>query len=320
MKKNHISILSLKIILFFWGYVYLSTIPINGQTIYYPQTRLLFEHEVGCQTFIEEDVYLTVMESRGKCIKVCQGSEVTYTVEGMPGSSFEWVVIGGSVQNNSSNSFTITWGQGGEGQISITETTVSQISENYLVCIEMIEQPKALFTVQPYSIGTNLYVCKNEEVTFTDLSESDASDILYWAWDFGDETTSAERNPTHRWDREGDFKVILTVTNKCNCSNSFLIEVHVREGAPILIECPSVVCEGVKAVYSIPEGSCTYYIWEVRGGTVDPIQNKNHTAIVWDRPKDLINGFGYLHLFNEFCPNTCQKYSTIKVPVITTTA
>lgn len=45
---------------------------------------------------------------------------------------------------------------------------------------------------------------------FTDLSYYEPED---WFWDFGDENTSDERLPTHRYDSNGVYEVCLTVTN-----------------------------------------------------------------------------------------------------------
>lgn len=46
-------------------------------------------------------------------------------------------------------------------------------------------------------------------VSFTDKS---TGDIDTWQWDFGDGTTSTERNPTHSYTTAGDYTVKLTVT------------------------------------------------------------------------------------------------------------
>jgi PKD repeat protein len=45
-------------------------------------------------------------------------------------------------------------------------------------------------------------------VTFTDLSTGSPEQ---WTWDFGDGTTSGERNPIHIYTTCGDFDVTLTV-------------------------------------------------------------------------------------------------------------
>jgi FOG: PKD repeat len=47
-------------------------------------------------------------------------------------------------------------------------------------------------------------------VTFTDTSDANP---IKWQWDFGDDTTSAEQNPTHTYQSAGTYNVTLTVWN-----------------------------------------------------------------------------------------------------------
>ena len=50
-------------------------------------------------------------------------------------------------------------------------------------------------------------------VQFIDTSTDSDGIISTWHWDFGDGATSDERNPTHRYEREGTFTVELAVTD-----------------------------------------------------------------------------------------------------------
>jgi len=67
-------------------------------------------------------------------------------------------------------------------------------------------------------------------VLFKDLSQGD---ITQWKWDFGDGTTSTERNPTHQYKdkpgKEGIYTVILYVTGPAGTSRMARVwDVHVR--------------------------------------------------------------------------------------------
>jgi hypothetical protein len=52
-------------------------------------------------------------------------------------------------------------------------------------------------------------------------------DPVSYEWDFGDGSTSIDRNPVHSYDTLGSFSVSLTVTNACG-SSSFTRENHVN--------------------------------------------------------------------------------------------
>ena len=47
------------------------------------------------------------------------------------------------------------------------------------------------------------------EVTFSNFSQNATS----YSWDFGDNNSSTEENPVHRYDSEGEFRVVLTASN-----------------------------------------------------------------------------------------------------------
>ncbi|UCC26044.1 MAG: S8 family serine peptidase [Gemmatimonadales bacterium] len=55
--------------------------------------------------------------------------------------------------------------------------------------------------------------CGELECSFTDTSSDPDGTIVSWLWDFGDGTTSSERNPTHAYGASGDRLVRLTVTD-----------------------------------------------------------------------------------------------------------
>ncbi|HEC77068.1 MAG TPA: PKD domain-containing protein [Thermoplasmatales archaeon] len=65
--------------------------------------------------------------------------------------------------------------------------------------------PVANFSWQPKNpVSTTL-------VHFTDLSYDLDGSIISWYWDFGDGTTSYKQNPKHQYNKEGLYKVNLTV-------------------------------------------------------------------------------------------------------------
>ncbi len=55
--------------------------------------------------------------------------------------------------------------------------------------------------------------CTPIATTFTDLSQSCTGAVSQWLWDFGDGTTSTEKDPVHNYAAPGDYTVTLTVTN-----------------------------------------------------------------------------------------------------------
>jgi PKD repeat protein len=50
-----------------------------------------------------------------------------------------------------------------------------------------------------------------------------------WIWDFGDGTTSTEKNPTHIYHVEGTYTVSLTVTDNNNAKSAFVQTIKVAK-------------------------------------------------------------------------------------------
>ncbi|MCD6599526.1 MAG: PKD domain-containing protein [Dehalococcoidia bacterium] len=70
-------------------------------------------------------------------------------------------------------------------------------------------------------------------VDFTDESEPyDEWDIVEWAWDFGDGTTSTEKNPTHCYPAAGTYTVSLEITDEEGLSDTETKEGYIVVRAP----------------------------------------------------------------------------------------
>lgn len=76
-----------------------------------------------------------------------------------------------------------------------------------LIALRVAGEPTARFRYDPATPTVT------DTVTFEDASTSLSGNVVGWAWDFGDGTTSTERNPTHRYARSGSYTVRLTVQN-----------------------------------------------------------------------------------------------------------
>ena len=82
------------------------------------------------------------------------------------------------------------------------------------------------------------------EITFTDLS---AYEPVQWHWDFGDNSTSSEVNPTHVFPAPGIYEVCLTVSNS-NGDNTECYEVPVD----VIVHTDSYTDNSPLHVYPIP--------------------------------------------------------------------
>ncbi|MEO6132374.1 MAG: PKD domain-containing protein [Saprospiraceae bacterium] len=121
-------------------------------------------------------------------------------------------------------------------------------------------------------------------IDFTDLSTSEGT-IGSWAWDFGDDNTSTEQNPTHTYDEPGTYLVCLIITDDdgvctdhvCQsvvvhhppagiCHASFIE--HPSDTDPLTIDFTDL---------STSEGTINTWAWDFGDGTTSNEQNPTHT-------------------------------------------
>ena len=64
--------------------------------------------------------------------------------------------------------------------------------------------------------------CSELICTFIDQSKDDDGTIVAWQWSFGDGATSTERNPLHMYAEEGDYDVLVMVTDNGGATDTKL--------------------------------------------------------------------------------------------------
>lgn len=90
-------------------------------------------------------------------------------------------------------------------------------------CLNENKVPTADFSYSTTAIGTR----------FDDNSTDEGGKIKEWHWDFGDDTTSDEKDPVHLYAQGGDYNVTLTVTDNKGLIDSVTKKVVVFEYAPL---------------------------------------------------------------------------------------
>ena len=122
---------------------------------------------------------------------------------------------GNSVEQNPSHEYQV----GGLYTVSLTVTDSNGLTNtrNKIDYIDAIyNNPEADFSADTTYGNAPL------TVNFTDLSQSGSTNIIGWQWDFGDNTSSEEQNPTHIYEDTGIYTVSLTVTDECDSTDTMI--------------------------------------------------------------------------------------------------
>ncbi|AIJ06361.1 PKD domain containing protein [Methanocaldococcus bathoardescens] len=131
------------------------------------------------------------------------------------------------------------WDFGDGYKINTTTPTISHEynrSGTYLVKLTVYDELNSSNTI---SKTITVYYVKadfespstakvNTIINFADKSVSNPGSIVKWFWDFGDGTTSNEKNPSHKYSREGVYTVTLTVWNDVGVSDKISKTILIR--------------------------------------------------------------------------------------------
>lgn len=121
--------------------------------------------------------------------------------------------------------------------------------------------------------------CLGDLTAFTDKTVlTSGNTVKTWLWDFGDNTTSAEQNPAHKYAAGANYTVRLTVTDYNGCTNvSAPKTVHItaRPTAGFNISAPD--CPGQTITFnntsSSTEGIINNWTWDFGDSTTTSFTN-----------------------------------------------
>ncbi|MBI1286835.1 MAG: T9SS type B sorting domain-containing protein [Flavobacteriales bacterium] len=164
---------------------------------------------------------------------LCANVPTTYSVPDN-GSSYDFVVTGGTVIAQDSTSVTVIWHNDSlgavYGSVDVLETIPNSINggctshlQNYSV--EIWPLPIANFSI---STDTTL----PGGIFVDDILGMVDSSILTseWYWDFGDGVTSNDSTPYHTYGETGTYDIQLIVRSGLECLDTMVISVNVVEG------------------------------------------------------------------------------------------
>ena len=116
-------------------------------------------------------------------------------------------------------------------------------------------------------------------VKFTDTSVGSGNNSSF-LWNFGDGTTSTERNPSHTYNRTGTYTVALTVTNPCGATDSILKASYVSVGNVPVADFEGTPTNGLATLNvqftDKSQGDNLTYSWDFGDGATSTEKNPKH--------------------------------------------
>jgi PKD repeat protein len=123
--------------------------------------------------------------------------------------------------------------------------------------------------------------CTDLTCTFTDLSSDSDGEVTTYAWTFGGEGGSAQKNPTHTFAAGGPISISLTVTDNGGAEDavtkSVTLTLPAANGptADFSVSCSSLDCT-FEDLSTHADGTIVAWAWQFGDGVESDVQNPVH--------------------------------------------
>ncbi|HCC68023.1 TPA: hypothetical protein DEP90_02335, partial [Patescibacteria group bacterium] len=146
----------------------------------------------------------------------CVGDTVNFIDEtsgGLLPYTYNWLLAPGTSSTEQNPNWIYTGPGTKEVTLNVWDSQSPPAYDDATKYIEIWELPTASFTVDS-TTGYAPYI-----VSFTDTSSPGDGEITSWYWEFGDGSTSSERNPSHEYTTPGSYEAYLTITDEHGCTH-----------------------------------------------------------------------------------------------------
>ena len=202
-------------------------------------------------------------------INPCAPSEVQFTdLSTESPTSFEWELPGATPSFSIAQNPFVVYNE--PGFYDVTLTVSNSDGTDVLTLIQIIE-------VTESPVPDFEYELDGESISFTNQTSTPVDSYF---WDFGDGNSSTEENPTHTYEDEATYTVILTVGNICGSfSVTKSIDVFLPPTADFAAD-TTYGCAPLMVTFANNSSDNTdEYFWTFAGGTPETSTAENPTVV-----------------------------------------
>ncbi|MCF8464269.1 MAG: PKD domain-containing protein [Flavobacteriales bacterium] len=236
--------------------------------------RLIVEDSFGCRDTLEQAVEIYPLPQADftpidDCFQSNYPFEDVSTITSGTVDSWQWDFgdVATSIQQNPTHTYSV-YGQYDVTLIALSDqgcgdTTMQQITL-HAIPIPGFEVPN---------------ICQLEPISIADTSSISEGTIVAWNYDFGDNTSSIDQNPTHTYLIAGSINIQLTVTSDFGCVDSLTVAAIV-DPKPAADFATQNVCLNETMVFadqtSVASGSIAFWDWNFGDTNTDAVQNTSN--------------------------------------------
>ncbi len=204
----------------------------------------------------------------------CNGTlAINVTNTSVGAVAYTWNFGDGS-PNSTATKPTYTYSTPGVYKLMLIATNNTTCPDTVIHLIEIANPPKATFTANQVS------GCTLISPTFQNASINASS----YLWDFGDGTTSTQKNPTHSFNYvNSPYTITLTVTGEYGCTDKSVLTNYISVAAPPIADfsvAPDTIIKIPNHTFNftnLTPGTITKYAWDFGDGKISVDKDPSHT-------------------------------------------
>lgn len=215
---------------------------------------------------------------------LCANVPTTYTVPDN-GSTYDFVVTGGTVVDQTNTSVTVIWSNDSLGAVFGTVEVIETVPNNINGgCASLLRT----YTVEIWPLPVADFTVTTDETlpggifVYDILGMADSSLLTSeWYWDFGDGGTSTDSLPFHMYNEVGDYTIRLIVRSGLECLDTLDVPVSVVEGLIV----PNVFTpnnDGWNDVFDIRTSAVGEYKLQIYNRWGNVVFENTSPLISWD--------------------------------------
>lgn len=199
-----------------------------------------------------------------------------YSTVNNAGSSYLWVVVGGSITGGQgSNAITVDWGAAGAGTVTVTETDVNGCENSDVLNVTINDLPT------PGVNGSNS-VCDGSVGEAYSTTDNAGSTYLWVVTGGSIAGGQGSASITVDWGAAGPGTVEVTETDANGCVNNDILNVTINALPTPSVNGDNSVCAGSTGeIYSTANNAGSTYLWTVTGGSITGGQGSNSITVDW---------------------------------------
>jgi len=187
---------------------------------------------------------------------------------GIPIASYKWDLGNGSVTTtkNATTSYIDT----GKYIAKLIIKTLEGCSDSITQEIKINQSPDVFFSTE--------ILAQVDSVKFTNLSSNVGNSPTY-EWNFGDQKTSTEKNPSHHYNVGGEYGINLKVRTEQGCMSSYFFSIVLSKPTANFTYSSNACVDASMNFIStsvFADGTITNWAWDFGDNTTSNEQNPSH--------------------------------------------